>query len=237
MYKISNKINSNNAINRIKKWKYENLTVEDEKYLHFKFPNRMNFISSSFREMELIDIPITELIDIYIKKAKLDSNIRAGIATTILFKLVKEQSFSDDDIENAKLELLSDIQQITKGTIKEDNPTSYDVEKVFYLIRIKLGSQDILKYGITNDLNQRLRQYKSNIKSFDGYSSRYLEIEVLNFEPTTKAKLIEQEVKEQLRKKRVKMSGFYFEGYTETLENKNFDKFMKIIKPIVEKYR
>lgn len=226
MYSFEEKITSSKAVNRIKDFNYSELTDDDKYFLEFQFPNRMNFISSAIRNMNLQDISIKQLVDIYKTKANLDTWNRSGIATTILYKLVKEQNFTDDDVTEAKRDLLLDMLQQDEQPLEQ----GYDEEQLLYIIKITIGSTSFIKYGITQDLNKRLVKLRSNIKSFRGYETRSVNISVLHIEPTTEAEEIENNIKEELKKKRMRKSGYYFAGYTETVEYKYFDKFKKIVK-------
>lgn len=233
MYDFESKITNTRAINRINDFNNNEPTKDDKEFLEFQFPNRMNFISSAIRSMCLKDISIEQLVDIYKTKANLDTWNRSGIATTILYKLVKEQDFTEEAIKQAKEDLLLDMVIVDEKPIKQD----YDIESVLYILKITVGSTPFYKYGISKNINARLVKLKSNIKSFRGYETRTVNIEVLHIEPTQEAKELEDDIKAQLKKKRIKKSGYYFAGYTETIECKDFERFKKIAKSIIEEYR
>lgn len=236
MYNFEKKIKDQKAIDRIKNFDPNNLSKEDKEFLQYKFPtDSRNCISSSQRGFELQHLSIQSLTKIYLTKATINNFTRSGIATTILFKLFKEQEFSIKDIQSAKDDLLLDM------ICKDEVPLiqDYAVESVLYILKITIGSNHFYKFGITNNVNNRIRSLKSNIKSEVGYCTRSINIEVIHIESNlSDPKQCEVDIKEMITKKRITKSGYYFKGgITETIHKDHFGRFKKFAKEIIEKYR
>ncbi len=235
MYEFEKKANNQKAINRIKNFNPKELSQEDEKGLTYTFPSsNRGYISSALRGYKLKDIPLPKLTNIYRKTAMIDDYIRSNVAITIMYKLHKEQGYNLDSLEEVKQELLCDMTcQGEKPLVQNNN-----VDSVLYILHISIGTDHFYKYGITRNINDRMRTLKSTIKSCIGYSSRCVNIEVLGLEYNLKEPTeCEDEIKQMTKAKKIKSSGYYFEGgRTETIDKEHFDRFRKFAKEIINKH-
>lgn len=236
MYEFESKTNNKKAINRIKNFNIKVLTDEDKYFLAYKFPaNTRGYTSSAIRGYELVNIDLKKLIQYYRDRAMLDSYTRSGLATTILFKLYKEQEFSVEDLEEVKNELLQDMVKTDEKPLKQN----FNDGDVLYILHIRIGSDYFYKFGITEGLNSRLRSLKSKLRSYPGYESRCIEISVIKEERNlTNYINCEYEIKDIIRTKKIKRASYFFEGGgTETIDKEHYKRFIKLFNSIVQKYK
>lgn len=199
MYDFQKNLTYTKAIKRIEEFNPTQLTKEDNRALSFMFPTgSRTYISSALRGFELQHIPLEKLIGFYRKIAMIDDYIRSHIAIALMYKLHIEQEYKLEQLEEVKTELVKDM---TLG-VEEPLEQNFEVVSLIYLLKISIGTDYFYKYGITANLNNRLRSLKSDIKSQPGYRSRSINIEVIQTETEIDdIKSCEQDIKFMVKKR------------------------------------
>lgn len=204
----------------------------------YKTPNR-SYVKKSARGINVSDVNF-DTLEYICETCHQCSMAEKYEACVVLLHKFYEQSKKIDRTTELKKDLLQLLNPDIVNNITNfswlDN-FSDGSQKIFYLLRIKIGSNNLIKYGISSDrLRNRLASLKSDIQV--NYKNQSLEIEPLLLVVCEDNEKFEQEVKMLIGENGLQTANYSFGGSSEVLNHKHKHTLLNgIVLPTVEKFK
>lgn len=201
----------------------------------YKTPSR-SYIKPSARNLNYIDVGLDTLqyIITTCHQCSFEEKYQAIIVT--ILKLFKESS-DLVIVEEAKAELIpylngEPIKKLVDLSFIDELIKGYS-HNFFYIIKISIGANSILKFGKTNQSPRlRLTQIKSDINANYKQSVTVEPVVLVHCEDVSK---LEEEVKVLMSENNILQTGYNFKGATETFSSKDIKSVIGSIVPCVVK--
>ena len=203
----------------------------------YKVPNR-SYLRPSARGVDLMNVS-SDILEYIIFQCFTCSIKDKYEAILVVLHKVHESKASQKEVEAIKEKLML--------TLKEPLPLRVDYsfisdvvgkheDNFFYLLKISIGANTILKYGITDDdPRKRIAKIKSDIKV--KYANQKIHVELLLLLHCKDNKTFEEEIKLLLSEHDVNASGYHFKGASETIPIGFKDTVIRyIIEPTIKRF-
>ncbi len=204
----------------------------------YKTPNR-SYVKQSARGINASDVDF-DILKYICETCHQCSMAEKYEAIVVLLHKFYEQSkeiIRTTELKAGLLQLLNPdiVNNITNFSWLDD--FSDGSQKIFYLLRIKIGSNNLIKYGISGDrLRNRLATLKSDIQV--NYNNQSLEIEPLLLVACQDNETFEQEVQMLISENGLQTASYKFRGSNEVLHYKHKNTLLNgIVLPTVEKFK
>jgi predicted nucleic-acid-binding Zn-ribbon protein len=197
---------------------------------NYSTPNR-SYITVSARGISADEVEV-DTLQYIIKECFKCSEAEKYQATIIVIHKLFQKHNDLDLVQEAKEELTL---YLLSGTVSENEDMSFldkhigdYTDNFFYIIEISIGTNHILKYGITNSLpRKRFAKIKSSIK--EKYTRQRISIKPLVLVYCPNVGKFEDIVKVSMSEQNIYQTNYQFAGATETFSIKDKTKMLDIL--------
>jgi len=225
-------------IEKIKSFNPVSLSDEFQDLIsNYKSPSR-SYIKASARGVVENKIKVQTLQYIIENCYECSSLEKYQAIIIVLYKLFQQKN-NVQIVDDAKLELLKILQKPKEKQVNDlsylDNLVESYKSNFVYVTEISIGSNKILKYGITDKLpRKRFTQIKIDIQQ--NYTNHCVVIKPQVIVYSKHNKEIEDDIKVLLAENNIIKTGYTFKGSTETIHCKYYKKLYEILQDTLSNY-
>lgn len=201
-----------------------NLLEPQEEYIEvisaYRTPSR-NYIRPSARNLSAKEVNFDLLVYIiqHCHQCNMQQKYEASIVALHKFHEIKRNAALTDQLKHKLIDSFDNAEGASEPSYAWADEYSDGSQKIFYLLSITIGNNELIKLGITTDrLRNRLAVLKSDIKS--NYQKHYIHIKPLLIVDCVDNEALESEVKILMMEHGCQNTNYNFRGSSETFSIK-----------------